>query len=401
MRYLWKLALTFLLIMPVYEAAEPQETLPFTTAACTEIIHGQPAHATCLVEAQNGHGSGVLVSLNDQTFVLTSGHIPAPHTVHFLILNKETTPPKPESLRCSVIKAIPMENDPKKLTAQTDLQILFINGKHTTHVRPLTLSSEVNPSAPLSAYGIGGILLAEFVKGQLSIATPTRNGNVLPAKVMLPTFIINPKASALNYAQNFWVTFFHKLGLFSFAIPAPINPATGKIEGIIEATTCYNPELLETHIGQGFSGGPALQGNKVVGIFQSGALNLTNRANPETTKLLGYQFLAMWASYCLGIKLPLLQTISPWLVDPIIAPTLRFGLEKFGCRWLSSPLRMCAFSTLELVLSTLAGKAYAAYTTSPNALKKPQKTLFVHITPAVINWIDSVLATQPTASQNP
>lgn len=383
MHRLWSIILISFLIN-VYGAAEPQEPLPFNIFASQEITSGAAAQATCLVHGNPGYGSGVLFTLDGKVAVLTSAHIQNPREVNFLTNG--------DVLKCDVLRAIPMEEDPRRLASQTDLKILFVSGNPEEHVRPLPLSSQIDPSTPLTVYGLGKIC-AEFTRGHLSAATPTHGGAATLSKVNAPTFTIDPQASALNYAGSALIRLYNNtFGLTHSSTPTIINPISSRMEGLIQITTTYDPTSLQTHIGEGFSGGPALQDDKIVGICQSSSLNINNRTLPESMKIFKIPNLVMWTSYFLGTKLPILQSIAPWLVDPIFSPSLRFALEKFGYRWLSSPLRMCIFNTASTLLCSLAGKAGAAYENSNYALRKPKKAWFVRLTPDVIHWIQSKLA---------
>lgn len=382
-------------IFNVYGVAEVETHLPFNEAFLEEIRNGERAKSTCLVIGENMYGSGVLFALDGKVGVLTAAHIPNPKAVHFFILNNRVNPPRPENLKCDVLNATPMESDLKRLTAQTDMQVLSVSGKPEEYVRPLELSSEIDESTLLSVYGFGTIC-AEFSQGRLSIALPTHGGAPLPSKVNVPTFTIDPKTSPVNYAFNGFVRILHRIGMFPYLIQTEINPKSSRVEGLIRVTTQYEPTSLQTHIGQGFSGGPALQGNNVVGICQSASLNITNRTTPETIKLWQAQVLAMWSSYILGIKLPMLQSVAPWLFDPILSPTFRFALEKCGVKWLSTPLRMCAFNSGVFLLSALGIKAYTAYTNSNYAVLQPKQAFFVRLTTEAIDWIKTVLNNKPT-----
>lgn len=88
------------------------------------------------------------------------------------------------------------------------------------------------------------------------------------------------------------------------------------------------------------------------------------------------------------MKIPMLQSIAPWLWAPVLSPLIKLTLEKFVHKWLSSPLRMCAFNIGVFLSMTLLERAY---TRSNHALQKPKDAWFVRLTPEVIDWIRTVL----------
>jgi hypothetical protein len=92
-----------------------------------------------------------------------------------------------------------------------------------------------------------------------------------------------------------------------------INPITGRQDGIISVTTRFNPAKLETHIGGGFSGGPALQNDIVVGIIQASSLQAANITRPLILKGNTYAFLSMWSLY-LGGQILTPKEISPFCI---------------------------------------------------------------------------------------
>lgn len=381
------------LCINVYGAIEVDTILPFNEAAFQDMQQGNAGQALCLVSGKEMLVSGVLFSRDGRVAVLTSAHLPNPQLVYFAGFNRNVNPPAQFPLKYSVVKAIPMEADLKRLTQQTDLQVLLLDGNPQEHIRPFQLSSAIDPTHPLTIYGLGTIC-AEFTPGHLKVGIPAKNRAPLPSKVIIPNYTVDPKASTLDHLYIGFITLCHKLGMFGINILPQINPHSQRNEGLIYATTHYDPNSLQTHIGEGFSGGPALQGENVVGISQGSKLNFERRTSSQTIGTQGILASAMWTCYFLGKKLPILQSIAPWLYDPFISPSLRFSLERFGVTWLSSPLRMCVFNSGVALLLMVGNTAYAAYRNSQYALKKSKAALFVRITPEVINWIEGVMRSE-------
>lgn len=136
----------------------------------------------------------------------------------------------------------------------------------------------MDTTTALDVFGFGS-LYAEHSAGKPSLDFPivrlmTGDGSsqsiLLGSKVKVHTFKVDPKLSLFGYFQhlgeiaNSFVT-----SSYVQTLVPKVNFATHTLEGVIEVTTEYKPEKLSTHISGGFSGGPVIQNDKVLGVMTS------------------------------------------------------------------------------------------------------------------------------------
>jgi hypothetical protein len=390
-------AFFFLCVTSIIASDEILEIPTFSRIALQEIWEEKPSHAMCLVIADL-QGSGALVSVDGHICILTAAHLKNPKSVYFMVPDKTAENLKLDSMEFLVTAFFSMQKESHRLTSQCDVQILLVEGNPEHYIKPLILTSEIDATKPICGFGFG-TLVAAFYQGRLSMDIPAHYKldelgrkvlmSQLPAKVDFRNYRLNPTASWVDKLKLGTVVMNQKFNpLISIT---NINLTTSKRDGVILATTTYDPEKLETHVGSGFSGGPVLQNDKIVGIFQSGDLTATEKITATSHKLEAYKILCMWGIYLAGQKIPILRKAAPFAYDAIISPSIRYMLERFGYTHLSTSSRLCIFNSAVFLALNIYLTVRKAYAHSQVALKGSHKTLFVHMTLETIQWIQSKL----------
>jgi hypothetical protein len=366
----------------------------FNDAASREIGEGKPSQAMCLVLG-DFPGSGALVSVDGRVCILTTGHLKDPKSVCFMVAEETAEEIRVDSKKFLVTAFFSMQNELHSTAAQHDLQILLVDGNPENHIKPLELTSEIDSAQPISGYGFGS-LVAEDCRGHLSVGAPAeykldesegvKRRGLLPAKVTFQNYEVNPIASRGDKVSLFYQKFTPQISV------TEINPSTGRQDGIILITTTYNPETLETHIGGGFSGGPVLQNDKIVGIIQGGSLQSEEVSIPAEQRWSVYNFLSMWGLYLAGQKLPILQKTAPFAYAPMIIPSIGYMLGWLGYKHLSTPLRLCIFNSAAFAALNIYLVGKKLYARSQHALRGAHNLSLVHMTPEIIQWVQSKLA---------
>lgn len=137
------------------------EKTPFAAAGSEDIQNNnQAALATCFVQSDKGWGSGVAVSLEGSVFVLTAAHVGTPKSVSFMISDTTATSLKLVSMHFPVSTFSSMQQELCSSAAQHDLQILLVDGNPEGYIKPLKLSSEIDPAQPITVYGFGSLVTA-------------------------------------------------------------------------------------------------------------------------------------------------------------------------------------------------------------------------------------------------
>jgi hypothetical protein len=369
----------------------------FSHAALQEIGEGKSSQALCLVLG-DFPGSGALVSVDERVCILTTGHLKDPKSVFFMVPDK-TDKDNLDPMEFLVTAFFSMQNELHSTAAQHDLQILLVDGNPESYIKPLELTSEIDSAQRISGYGFGH-LVAEFFRGRLSVGAPAeykldesegvKRPSLLPAKVTFQNYEVNPIASRDDKVSLFYQKFAPKISA------TEINPITGRQDGIILITTTYNPETLETHIGGGFSGGPVLQNDKIVGIIQGGSLQSEEVSIPAEQRWSVYNLLSMWGLYLAGQKLPILQKAAPFAYGPMIIPSIGYMLRWLGYKHLSTPLRLCIFNSAAFAALNIYLEGKKLYAKSQHALRGAHNLSLVHMTPEIIQWIQSKMAGSPS-----